>query len=77
MEFVCLFVCELALTTGGTTTCQAFTGNNDMRSRSGTGEQSFISVCGVCCLCGLVIRVPGYRSQGPCSIPGSATFSEN
>jgi hypothetical protein len=27
------------------------------------------------CLCGLAVRVRGYRSRGPCSIPG-ATFSE-
>jgi hypothetical protein len=27
-------------------------------------------------LCGLVVRVPGYRSRGPGSIPGAARFSE-
>jgi hypothetical protein len=27
-------------------------------------------------LCGLVVRVPGYRSRGLGSIPGSTTFSE-
>jgi hypothetical protein len=27
-------------------------------------------------LCGIVIRVPGYRSKGPGSIPGATTFSE-
>jgi hypothetical protein len=27
-------------------------------------------------LCGLVVRVPGYRSGGPCSIPGATRFSE-
>jgi hypothetical protein len=27
-------------------------------------------------LCGLVIRVPGYRSKGPGSIPGATRFSE-
>jgi hypothetical protein len=27
-------------------------------------------------LCGLVVRVPGYRSRGPGSIPGSTKFSE-
>jgi hypothetical protein len=27
-------------------------------------------------LCGLVFRVPGYRSRGPGSIPGATTFSE-
>jgi hypothetical protein len=27
-------------------------------------------------LCGLVVRVPGYRSSGPGSIPGAAKFSE-
>jgi hypothetical protein len=27
-------------------------------------------------LCGLVLRVPGYRSRGPGSIPGVTTFSE-
>jgi hypothetical protein len=26
--------------------------------------------------CGLVVRVPDYRSRGPCSIPGAAIFSE-
>jgi hypothetical protein len=28
------------------------------------------------CLCGLVIRVPGYRSRDPGSIPGATRFSE-
>jgi hypothetical protein len=27
-------------------------------------------------LCGLVVRVPGYRYGGPASIPGATTFSE-
>jgi hypothetical protein len=27
-------------------------------------------------LCGLVVRVPGYRSRGPGSIPSAARFSE-
>jgi hypothetical protein len=27
-------------------------------------------------LCGLVVRVPGYRSRGRGSIPGAARFSE-
>jgi hypothetical protein len=27
-------------------------------------------------LCGLVVRVPGYRSRGPGSNPGAARFSE-
>jgi hypothetical protein len=27
-------------------------------------------------LCGLVVRVPGYRSRGPYSIPGATRFSE-
>jgi hypothetical protein len=27
-------------------------------------------------LCGLVVRVPGYRIRGPCSIPGATRFSE-
>jgi hypothetical protein len=27
-------------------------------------------------LCGLVVRVPGYRSRGPCTIPGATRFSE-
>jgi hypothetical protein len=27
-------------------------------------------------LCGLVVRVPGYRSRGPGSISGATTFSE-
>jgi hypothetical protein len=27
-------------------------------------------------LCGLVVRVPSYRSRGPGSIPGIARFSE-
>jgi hypothetical protein len=27
-------------------------------------------------LCGLVVRVPGYRSGGPGSIPGTTRFSE-
>jgi hypothetical protein len=28
-------------------------------------------------LCGLVVRVPGYRSKGPGSISGATRFSEN
>jgi hypothetical protein len=27
-------------------------------------------------LCGLVVKVPGYRSTGPGSIPGATRFSE-
>jgi hypothetical protein len=27
-------------------------------------------------LCGLVVRVPGYRSRGPGSIPGATRLSE-
>jgi hypothetical protein len=27
-------------------------------------------------LCGLVVRVPSYRSRGPGSIPGATRFSE-
>jgi hypothetical protein len=27
-------------------------------------------------LCGLVFRVPGYRSRGPGSIPGATRFAE-
>jgi hypothetical protein len=27
-------------------------------------------------LCGLVLRVPGYRARGPGSIPGATKFSE-
>jgi hypothetical protein len=27
-------------------------------------------------LCGLVVRVPGYRSRGPGSIPDATTFSQ-
>jgi hypothetical protein len=26
--------------------------------------------------CGLVVRVPGYKSRGPSSIPGANRFSE-
>jgi hypothetical protein len=28
-------------------------------------------------LCGLVVRVPGYRSRGPSSILGATRFSED
>jgi hypothetical protein len=28
------------------------------------------------CLCGLVVRVPGYRSRGPGSIPSTFRFLE-
>jgi hypothetical protein len=28
------------------------------------------------CLCGLAVRVSGYRSRGPGSIPGITTFPE-
>jgi hypothetical protein len=34
------------------------------------------SYCTVDRLCGPVVRVPGYRSRGPGSIPGSTRFSE-
>jgi hypothetical protein len=27
-------------------------------------------------LCGLVVRIPGYRSSGPSSIPAATRFSE-
>jgi hypothetical protein len=27
-------------------------------------------------LCGIVVKVPGYRSRGPVSIPGTTRFSE-
>jgi hypothetical protein len=27
-------------------------------------------------LCGLIVRVPDYRSRGPVSIPGATRFSE-
>jgi hypothetical protein len=27
-------------------------------------------------LCGQVVRVPGYRSRGPGSVPGATRFSE-
>jgi hypothetical protein len=40
-------------------------------------ELFFVPVCG--CLdrlCGLVIRVPGYRYRGPVSILGAIRFSE-
>jgi hypothetical protein len=41
---------------------------------------SFV-LCWCCCWClvhpcGLVVRVPGYRSRGPGSIPGATRFSE-
>jgi hypothetical protein len=28
------------------------------------------------CLCGLMVRVPGYRSRGPGSIPGTTRSSD-
>jgi hypothetical protein len=30
----------------------------------------------ICVLCGLVVRVPGYRSRGPASFSGATRFSE-
>jgi hypothetical protein len=33
-------------------------------------------LCIIDCLCGLVVRVLGYRSGGPCSIPGTTRFSD-
>jgi hypothetical protein len=30
-----------------------------------------------CLFCGLVVRVPGYRSRGPGSIPGDTRFLRN
>jgi hypothetical protein len=35
---------------------------------------TIIRMCVPCC--GLVVRVPGYRSKGPGSIPGSTNFSQ-
>jgi small VCP/p97-interacting protein len=47
-----------------------------------TGERGgqltviFLTSCSMGdCLCGLVIRVPGFRSRGPGSIPGATRFS--
>jgi hypothetical protein len=36
----------------------------------------YITVELIYCLCGLVVRVPGYRSRGPGLIPGTIRFSE-
>jgi hypothetical protein len=37
----------------------------------------FVSYSGAChLLCGLVVRVPGYRPRGLGSIPGTTRFSE-
>jgi hypothetical protein len=33
-----------------------------------------VKMCGG--ICGLVVRVPSYRSRGPGSIPGATRFSE-
>jgi hypothetical protein len=35
-----------------------------------------IIFCGSDRLCGLVVRVPAYRSRGPGTIPGATGFSE-
>jgi hypothetical protein len=45
---------------------------------SPTGLQTLISevYAHVDRFCGLVVRVPGYRSTGPGSIPGAFRFSE-
>jgi hypothetical protein len=40
------------------------------------GQLYFFSICCVRRLCGLVIRVPGYRTRGPGSILGATGFSE-
>jgi hypothetical protein len=36
----------------------------------------FSKLCNTDRLCGLVVRVPGYRSRGPVSIPGVTRFSQ-
>jgi hypothetical protein len=42
---------------------------------SGYYTDLFVCVCKDC-LCGLVVRVPDYRSRGPGSIPDTTRFSE-
>jgi hypothetical protein len=39
-------------------------------------QLSVVTPVTVDCLCGLVARVPGYRSRGPGSILGATRFSE-
>jgi hypothetical protein len=43
---------------------------------SGWYNYLIVLVRGVDRVCGLVLRVPGYRSSGPGSIPGATRFYE-
>jgi hypothetical protein len=46
------------------------------RSRTQAMELVVFIIIIIDCLCGLVVRVRGYRSRGPGSIPGATRFSE-
>jgi hypothetical protein len=51
--------------------------NWKIQARLNDGSNSKIDVKGIGDRpCGLVVRVPGYRSRGPGSIPGATKFSE-
>jgi hypothetical protein len=39
-------------------------------------DEIYVDVCKIDRLCGIVVRVPGYRSRDPGSIPGTTRFSE-
>jgi hypothetical protein len=51
-----------------------------MRKEASTRFSVVIYTRCLCCqsdrLCGLVVRVPGYRYKGPGSIPGTTSFSK-
>jgi hypothetical protein len=46
------------------------------KSRFLSLNKYFQSVTSIDLLCGLVVRVPGYKSRGAGSIPGANRFSE-
>jgi hypothetical protein len=48
-----------------------------IRFHSNVVSFSIFFLCQYMCLCGLVVRVPGYRSRGLGSIPGATRFSES
>jgi hypothetical protein len=52
-------------------------GSRYQRTDEGTADwEDAVRAIVTCRLCGLVVRVTGYRSRGPGSIPGATSFSE-
>jgi hypothetical protein len=41
-----------------------------------TFTKLLLNMCDIINMCGLMVRVPGYRCRGPGSIPSATRFSE-